>query len=153
MCGGHGRRGLHDRAFPHPARVGATGRGAHACARGLSRRFPPTIRCSGHGRRVAIYTGQLLAYGAQLVNADVWSVGLAAVIAAVGAFVPRVLSGPAERPALAAPTPPLPTSAAPPELRMGLQAALGGLVVHAAGQARPFQSLSSRLTVVLAFQA
>ena len=86
----------------------------------------------GTGVGSQIYIGQLLAYGAQLVNADLWRVGLAAVIAAVGAVVPRVLSGPAERPALATPTPPTPTlpaSAAPPELRMGLQAALGGLVI------------------------
>jgi hypothetical protein len=83
----------------------------------------------GAGVGSQIYIGQLLAYGAQLVNADLWSVGLAAVIAAVGAVVPRVLSGPAEHPALAAPTPPPPASAAPPELRMGLQAALGALVI------------------------
>jgi hypothetical protein len=87
----------------------------------------------GTGVGSQIYIGQLLAYGAQLVNADLWRVGLAAVIAAVGAVVPRVLSGPAEHPALATPTPTptptLPTSAAPPELRMGLQAALGGLVI------------------------
>jgi hypothetical protein len=90
----------------------------------------------GTGVGSQIYIGQLLAYGAQLVNADLWSVGLAAVIAAVGAVVPRVLSGPAERPvALATPTPHLRASAAPPELRMGLQAALGGLVIVALNDA------------------
>jgi uncharacterized membrane protein YccC len=40
-----------------------------------------------------------------------------------------VLSGPAEHPALATPSTPLPASAATPELRMGLQAALGALVI------------------------
>ena len=83
----------------------------------------------GTGVGSQIYIGQLLAYGAELVNSDLWSVGLAAVIAAVGAVVPRVLSGPAEHPALATPSTPLPASAATPELRMGLQAALGALVI------------------------
>jgi hypothetical protein len=83
----------------------------------------------GTGVGSQIYIGQLLAYGAQLVSSDLWSVGLAAAIGAVGAVVPRVLSGPAEHPAFATPTAPLPASAAPPELRMGLQAALGGLVI------------------------
>lgn len=43
----------------------------------------------GTGVGSQIYIGQLLAYGAQLVNSDLWSVGLAAAIAAVGAVVPR----------------------------------------------------------------
>jgi hypothetical protein len=50
----------------------------------------------GTGVGSQIYIGQLLAYGAKLVNSDLWSVGLAAMIASVGAVVPRVLSGPAE---------------------------------------------------------
>jgi Fusaric acid resistance protein-like len=83
----------------------------------------------GTGVGSQIYIGQLLAYGAQLVSSDLWSVGLAAAIGAVGAVVPRVLSGPAEHPALATPTAPLPAGAPPPELRMGLQAALGALVI------------------------
>jgi hypothetical protein len=83
----------------------------------------------GTGVGSQIYIGQLLAFGAQLVKADLWNVGLAAVIAAVGAVVPRVLSGPAEHPVLATPAPPLPSGMAPPELRMGLQAALGALVI------------------------
>ncbi len=83
----------------------------------------------GTGVGSQIYIGQLLAYGAQLVNSDLWSVGLAAAIAAVGAVVPRVLSGPAEHPTLATPTAPLCASTARPELRMGLQAALGALVI------------------------
>jgi Fusaric acid resistance protein-like len=83
----------------------------------------------GMGVGSQIFIGQLLAYGAQLVNSDLCSIGLAAVIAAVGAVVPRMLSGPAEHPAVAAPIPPLPASVVPPELRMGLQAALGGLVI------------------------
>jgi uncharacterized membrane protein YccC len=89
----------------------------------------------GTGVGSQIFIGQLLAYGAQLVNSDLLSVGLAAVIAAVGAVVPRVLSGPAEHPALAALTPPLPASVVPPELRIGLQAALGGLIIVALNDA------------------
>jgi hypothetical protein len=83
----------------------------------------------GTGVGSQIYIGQLLAYSARLADSDLWSVGLAAAIAAVAAVVPRVLSGPAEHPVLAAPTPPLPASVAPPELRMALQAALGALVI------------------------
>jgi hypothetical protein len=83
----------------------------------------------GTGVGSQIYIGQLLAYGAHLVDSDLWSVGLAAVIAAVGSVVPRVLTGPAEHPVLATPAPPVPASAAPPELRMGLQAALGAFVI------------------------
>jgi uncharacterized membrane protein YccC len=87
----------------------------------------------GTGVGSQIYIGQLLAYGAQLTSADLGRVGLATVIATVGAVVPRVLSGPAEHPALATSTAPLPASAAPPELRpelrMGLQAALAALAI------------------------
>ena len=46
----------------------------------------------GTGVGSQIYIGQLLAFGAQLVKADLWNVGLAAVIAAERAVVPRVLS-------------------------------------------------------------
>jgi hypothetical protein len=56
----------------------------------------------GTGVRSQSYIGQLLANGAQLAVPDLWSVGLAAAIAAVGAVVPRVLSGAAEHPALGA---------------------------------------------------
>jgi hypothetical protein len=87
----------------------------------------------GTGVGSQIYIGQLLAYGAQLTSADLGRVGLATVIATVGAVVPRVLSGPAEHPALATSTAPLPASSAHPELRpelrMGLQAALAALAI------------------------
>ncbi len=89
----------------------------------------------GGGVGSQIFIGQLLAYSAKLVDSDLGSVGLAAVIAAVAAVVPRVLSGPAEHPALAASSPPLSANAARPELRMGLQAALGALVVVALNDA------------------
>jgi hypothetical protein len=59
----------------------------------------------GTGVGSQIYIGQLLAFGAQLVKADLWNVGLAAVIAAERAVVPRVLSGLAEHLVLATPRP------------------------------------------------
>jgi hypothetical protein len=86
----------------------------------------------GAGIGSQIYIGELLAYGANLVHSDLLAIGIAASIAAVSSIVPRVLSGPAERPAsLAA----LSAGPAPqpgrwsPELCMGLQAATGALII------------------------
>ncbi|MDF2998908.1 MAG: putative rane protein [Xanthobacteraceae bacterium] len=86
----------------------------------------------GTGLGSQIYIGQLLAYGSNLGPGDVWTIAIAGLIAAVAAIVPRVLSGPAERPALA------PTigqvqvaglSDVRPELAMGLQAATAALLI------------------------
>ncbi|WP_331299207.1 FUSC family protein [Methylobacterium oryzae] len=86
----------------------------------------------GAGVGSQVYIGQLLAYGASLHLADTATVVLAGVVAAVAAIVPRVLSGPAERPVS------LPISGAlelvspaqgSRELRMGLQAALAALII------------------------
>jgi uncharacterized membrane protein YccC len=81
----------------------------------------------GAGIGSQIFIGQLLAYGAGLTRDDFSAVGIAGLIAALAAIVPRLLSGPAEHPAI---VPPL---AAPairlPELRMGLQAAVAALVI------------------------
>ncbi|HTZ74236.1 MAG TPA: FUSC family protein [Candidatus Aquilonibacter sp.] len=85
----------------------------------------------GAGLGSQIYIGQLLAYGAGLKRADLPTVVVAGVIAAVGAVVPRLLSGPAEHPVLAQ----LLNSTvetnreASRELRMGLQAAIAALVI------------------------
>ena len=87
----------------------------------------------GAGIGSQIFIGQLLAYGAGLTGADLVMVGVAAAIAALAAVVPRVLSGPAERP------PPVPASSASiggwaglsPELVAGLQAAVSTLVIVA----------------------
>lgn len=81
----------------------------------------------GAGLGSQIYIGQLLAYGAGLRGADWRMILAAAVIAAVSAVVPRVLSGPAEHPALAPPEPITQPRAA--EFRMGLQAAIAALFI------------------------
>jgi hypothetical protein len=86
----------------------------------------------GAGLGSQIYIGQLLAYGARLSFADVRGTVIAGVIAALAAIVPRVLSGPAERPALAQVLMPATSSSRwrmSPEFIMGLQAAGGALVV------------------------
>jgi uncharacterized membrane protein YccC len=74
----------------------------------------------------------LLAYGAHLTTADLRAIGIAALIATLASVVPRMLSGPAERPVIAAalsagpePTP----GKCSPEFFMGLQAAIGSLVI------------------------
>ncbi|MDB5415545.1 MAG: LysR family transcriptional regulator [Rubritepida sp.] len=78
----------------------------------------------GAGIGSQIYIGQLLAYGLGLTPMDLPMLGVAGLIAAVAAIVPRMLSGPAERPVLA---PAAPRVASPfgmsPEFVMGLQAA------------------------------
>jgi uncharacterized membrane protein YccC len=85
----------------------------------------------GAGLGSQIYIGQLLAYGADLKRADLPTVVVAGVIAAVGAVVPRLLSGPAEHPVLAQPlNSTVETNReASRELRMGLQAAIAALVI------------------------
>ena len=84
---------------------------------------------TGTGLGSQVYIGQLLAYGAGLVIADLPTIAVAALLAALASVVPRVLSGPAERPP---PVPP-PLVAAPgafrPELVMGLQAATAAVVI------------------------
>ena len=86
----------------------------------------------GTGIGSQIFIGQLLAYGAGLTDTDLRMVGVAAAIAALASIVPRVLSGPAERP-------PLPAASASiggrgglsPELVAGLQAAVSTLAIVA----------------------
>ncbi|MGF7137142.1 hypothetical protein P3T40_008655 [Paraburkholderia sp. EB58] len=86
----------------------------------------------GAGTGSQIYIGELLAYGAHLTTADLRAIGIAALIATLASVVPRMLSGPAERPVIAAalsagpePTP----GKCSPEFFMGLQAAIGSLVI------------------------
>jgi hypothetical protein len=84
----------------------------------------------GAGIGSQIYIGQLLAYGAGLTLADLPLVLVAGLIATGAAIVPRILSGPAEHPmAAAASSPALGPLRSPPELIMGLQAALAALVI------------------------
>ncbi len=97
----------------------------------------------GAGLGSQVYIGQLLAYGAGLTLGDVGTVGAAGIIAMLAAVIPRVLSGPAEHPAVA---PGLAGSAAPAggqvvELVMGLQAALAAVVI--VGLSNAFHLLES----------
>lgn len=87
---------------------------------GALRRFGVT----GAGIGSQIYIGQLLAYGANLTAADLPAVGLAGLVAAVASIVPRMLSGPAERPAPA----PSPVSTGTAIL-MGSQAAVAAAAI------------------------
>lgn len=86
----------------------------------------------GTGVGSQVFIGQLLGYGAALGPHDLAALGAAFLVAAVACVVPRLLSGPAERP----PATPQPvavtvsgTSALSPEFVMGLQAATGSLAV------------------------
>lgn len=91
----------------------------------------------GAGTGSQIYIGQLLAYGAHLTPIDLPAVAVAGLIAMLASIVPRMLSGPAERPA----TTVLSHVDAPDrwglsaELIMGLQAASGSLAVVALNEA------------------
>jgi hypothetical protein len=86
----------------------------------------------GAGLGSQIYIGELLAYSTHLSTADAWPIALAALIAALASIVPRVLSGPVEHPVS---IPALAAGMAPragrwsPEFFMGVQAALGALVI------------------------
>jgi len=82
----------------------------------------------GAGIGSQIFIGQLLAFGAGLVPADFTMVCAAGLIAAVAAIVPRVLSGPAEQPIIAATAVPV-AGRIKPEILMGLQAAVAALVI------------------------
>jgi hypothetical protein len=86
----------------------------------------------GAGVGSQIYIGQLLAYGAHLVPSDLRAIGIAAAIAVLSCIVPRMLSGPAERPVspgVLAAGPPVEPGHWSPEICMGLQAAAGALII------------------------
>lgn len=84
----------------------------------------------GAGIGSQVFVGQLLAYAIGLKTDDVPLVLVAGLIAAAAAIIPRVLSGPAEKPVLAPPAPSVVTFAGlAPEVVMGLQAAAAALAV------------------------
>ena len=86
----------------------------------------------GAGIGSQIFIGQLLAFGAKLLPDDLAMVCVAGAIAAIAAIVPRVLSGPAEQPALSPVTTPATMAVfgrRPAEIIMGLQAAVAALVI------------------------
>ena len=87
---------------------------------------------TGAGVGSQIYIGQLLAYGAGLTPLDMRAIGIATVIAIISAVVPRLLSGPAERPTLQSPLASMATirdRVVSAEVVMGLQAAAAACVV------------------------
>lgn len=85
----------------------------------------------GAGMGSQIYIGQLLAYNVRLTPVDLPAVVVAGLIAMLASIVPRLLSGPAERPAATVLSPvDVPDRwKLSAELIMGLQAASGALVV------------------------
>jgi Fusaric acid resistance protein-like len=84
----------------------------------------------GAGIGSQLYIGQLLAYTSGLTRGDLSMVAIAGLIAALAAIVPRVLSGPAEKPALAPTGPPVAgVLGVSRELAMGVQSALAALVI------------------------
>ena len=88
----------------------------------------------GAGVGSQIYIGQLLAYSARLGPGDLWAIGIAALIAALSSIVPRILSGPAERPVTLASLAAGPVAVRggwSPEFCMGLQSAVGALIIVA----------------------
>jgi hypothetical protein len=91
----------------------------------------------GAGIGSQLYIGQLLAYTARLGIADLRTVAVAGLIAALASIVPRMLSGPAERPAPFVAVEALARGRRKwsPEFFMGLQAAISALVVVALNQA------------------
>jgi Fusaric acid resistance protein-like len=89
---------------------------------------------TGAGLGSQFYIGQLMAYSAGLIFGDLPAIAIAALIAMLGSIVPRLLSGPAERPAIVAALgagPPPGHRRLSPEFVMGLQAATGALIVVA----------------------
>jgi hypothetical protein len=82
----------------------------------------------GAGIGSQIYIGQLLAYGARLTPIDLKLVAIAGLIAGLASIVPRLLSGPAEHPAVSLADP---RGNETPALLMGIQAAVAAVVIVA----------------------
>jgi hypothetical protein len=90
----------------------------------------------GGGIGSQIYIGQLLAFTLQLTTADLKMVGLGGLLAAVAAIIPRLLSGPAEHPAVNVTTVGADSQNSElPALFMGLQAAAAAVVIVALNNA------------------
>jgi hypothetical protein len=87
----------------------------------------------GAGIGSQIYIGQLLAYNTRLTIHDLRSVLVAGLIAAVASIIPRLLSGPAEHPALAIVA--AGQTDESPALSMGIQAAVAALIIVALNNA------------------
>jgi len=86
----------------------------------------------GAGIGSQIYIGELTAYTMKLSPVDVQAIAVAALIAIVSAVVPRLLSGPAEKPTLMAALATVPARGPrgyPAEFVMGVQAASAALAI------------------------
>ncbi|HEY2024066.1 FUSC family protein [Paraburkholderia sp.] len=86
----------------------------------------------GAGLGSQIYIGELTAYTMNLSSVDWHAIVVAALIAMVSAVVPRLLSGPAEKPALMAALATVPARGPlgyPAEFVMGVQAASAALAI------------------------
>jgi hypothetical protein len=81
----------------------------------------------GAGIGSQFYIGQLMAYMTRLTTADLATVGVAGLLAAVASIIPRLLSGPAEHPAVALTV--TPTEDDIPALFMGMQAAVVAVAI------------------------
>jgi hypothetical protein len=88
----------------------------------------------GAGLGSQFYIGQLLAYGVGATQNYLAVIGIAGMIAALAAIVPRLLSGPAEHPVFPMSAPPAESIRQVPRLQMGLQAAVAALVIVALNQ-------------------
>nr|QDF42041.1 FUSC family protein [Bradyrhizobium symbiodeficiens] len=89
----------------------------------------------GAGIGSQIFIGQLLAYSAGTTVADLSTVALAVVLAILASVVPRMLSGPAEQPAIAPPLPQPEGATIFSEIVMGLQATIASLSIVVLGWA------------------
>jgi hypothetical protein len=88
----------------------------------------------GGGIGSQLLIGQLLAFGATITIADLNAVALAVALAILASVVPRMLSGPAEQPALSMLPPDGEEHEIAPELVMGLQAAIAALAIVVLGK-------------------
>ena len=88
----------------------------------------------GGGIGSQLLIGQLLAFGGAITIADLDTVALAVALAILASVVPRMLSGPAEQPALSMLPPDGEEHEIAPELVMGLQAAIAALAIVVLGK-------------------
>jgi hypothetical protein len=87
----------------------------------------------GAGIGSQFYIGQLFAYVTRLTPADLATVGVAGLLAVVASIIPRLLSGPAEHPAVGLTV--APTEDEMPALFMGMQAAVSAVAIVAMNDA------------------
>jgi hypothetical protein len=102
-------------------------------ARGPHGEASLSVLAGGIALWASVSEAQLFAFEMRLTTADLAMVGVAGLIAALSAIVPRLLSGPAEHPAVLLTT--VPENDELPVLFMGLQAALAAALIVALNDA------------------